>query len=238
MDLKEEEILGDQIASHWYYAAKGRALLRDLAGRQPASILDIGAGSGFFSKLLLRETAAARATCVDIGYPNDRDETCAGKPVAFRRGIEASDADLVLAMDVMEHVDDDAGLMRGYVDRVRSGTNFIVSVPAFQFLWSAHDVFLDHRRRYTLPQLTAALTKAGLAIDWGHYYFASVFPLAASMRLLERLKGVDQRVPKSQLQRHGELANGILATACAVERPLMRANKLFGLTVFAGCHKP
>ena len=238
MDLKEEEILGDQVDRHWYYKAKAAALIGDLRGVEPTSILDIGAGSGFFSRQLLARTSARRATCVDIGYALDRDELWLGKPIAFRRAITASDADLVLAMDVIEHVADDVALMRPYIDLVAPGTRFIISVPAFNFLWSGHDVFLGHHRRYTLRGLERSIRESGLIVDWSHYYYGAVFPLAAAVRLLERARSVPTSEPRSQLRRHGGLMNGTLSALCALERPLMRANKLFGLTVFAGCHKP
>lgn len=237
MDLKEEEILGDQIQSHWYYRAKAAALHRDLRGQSPKEILDIGAGSGFFSRSLLEKTSAERATCVDIGYRQDRDEHWHGKPIAFRRTIERSNADLVLAMDVIEHVEDDAGLIRAYCDLVPPGTRFIISVPAFNFLWSAHDVFLEHYRRYTLRMLEAAMHKGGLFVDWSHYYYAAVFPLAAGLRLAERLKRPNMAAPQSQLRKHGVLTNEIFSTLLAAERPIMHANRFFGLTVFAGGRK-
>jgi SAM-dependent methyltransferase len=237
VDLKEEEILGDQISSHWYYRAKAAALLRDLWGHAPREILDIGAGSGFFSRYLLEKTGAQRATCVDIGYPQDRDETWCGKPLLFRRAIAHCQADLVLAMDVIEHVEDDAALISAYCDLVPPGTRFIISVPAFNFLWSAHDVFLEHHRRYTLRSLEAAMRRGGLIVDWSHYYYATVFPLAAGLRLLERLRGPQTVRPQSQLRRHGTVVNGVFSGLLAAERPAMHANRLFGLTVFAGGHK-
>jgi len=238
MDLKEEEILGDQVDAHWYYKAKTAALLKDCAGLKPISILDIGAGSGFFSRQLLAHTDAQRATCVDIGYAQDHDEQWCGKPLLFRRTIGTIDADLILAMDVIEHVDDDAALMRPYVDIVPSGVRFIFSVPAFNFLWSSHDVFLGHRRRYTLAELERSIAKFGLVLDWSHYYYGLVFPLAAATRLFERIKSNHSKEPKSQLGRHGTFVNATLSAICAAERPLMRGNKLVGLTVFAGAHKP
>jgi SAM-dependent methyltransferase len=238
MDLKEEEILGDQVDAHWYYKAKAAALLRDLSHQTPTSVLDIGAGSGFFSRQLLEHTNARRATCVDIGYPRDRDELHFGKPIAFRRAITQSDADLVLAMDVIEHVPDAEAMMRPYVDLVSSGTRFVFSVPAFAFLWSGHDVFLGHHRRYTLSALEQTACNCGLVVDFSHYYYGAVFPLAASLRLLGHLRLGRNQKPESQLRQHGTLVNGILSAMCAVERPVMRVNKLFGLTVFAGCHKP
>src|SRR5204863_5841468 len=85
MDLKEEDILGAEIGRHWYYRSKAAALRRMVGRLHPKRLLDVGAGSGFFSRHLLAETAAQSALCVDIGYPADRDDSVAGKPVLYRR---------------------------------------------------------------------------------------------------------------------------------------------------------
>ena len=68
MDLLEENILGDRINTHWYYVSKGRALLSFIKNIKPRSVLDVGAGSGVFSRLLLDKTACASAVCVDPNY--------------------------------------------------------------------------------------------------------------------------------------------------------------------------
>ena len=110
----------------------------------------------------------------------------AGKPVLYRRDTGPTDCDLVLMMDVLEHVDDDRGLLRHYAAKVPSGAHFLVTVPAFAFLWSGHDVFLEHKRRYRLGEIEAAMRDAGLQVVRGSYYFGLVFPLAAAVRLVER----------------------------------------------------
>src|SRR4051812_46399607 len=234
MDLKEEDILGADIGRHWYYRSKAAALRRMVGGLGPRRILDIGAGSGFFSRHLLAEAGAQSALCVDIGYPNDRDDNQGGKPVLFRRDTGPTDCDLVLMMDVLEHVDDDRGLVRHYAAKVPSGAHFLVTVPAFRFLWSGHDVFLEHKRRYRLPEIEAAMREAGLHVVRGAYYFGLVFPLAAAVRLAARNAGE----PKSSLARHGALTNGLLAAVCAAELPLFRLNRLAGLSAFVLARKP
>jgi SAM-dependent methyltransferase len=234
MDLKEEDILGADIGRHWYYRSKAAALRRAVTGLRPRHILDVGAGSGFFSRHLLAQTEARSALCVDIGYASDREDAAAGKPVHYRRDIGATDCDLVLMMDVLEHVDDDRGLLRHYAAKVPSGAHFLVTVPAFRFLWSGHDVFLEHKRRYRLPEIEAAMREAGLHVVRGAYYFALVFPLAAAVRLAARNAGE----PKSSLSRHGALTNGLLSAICAAELPLFRLNRLAGLSAFVLARKP
>ena len=102
MDLKEIDILADGVSAHWYYRAKAEAMRRLLEGARVRSVLDVGAGSGFFSRHLLATTDVAEACCVDPSYEADRDETESGKPLHFRRNVDAADADLVLMMDVLD----------------------------------------------------------------------------------------------------------------------------------------
>lgn len=237
MDLKEEHVLGDQVHSHWYYRAKLAALMALLGHRNHNEILDIGAGSGYFSRALLARTAAARATCVDLGYPTDRDETAAGKPIAFRRHIDSSNADLVLMMDVIEHVADDVGLVADYVGKVPSGARFAVTVPAFMWLWSGHDVFLEHHRRYTLAGIEAVLRRAGLRVETGAYFYGALLPLVAAVRMAKRLtQGPD--TPTSDLKRASPWLNSLLYGVCRAEVAVMRLNRLAGTSVLVRAVKP
>lgn len=234
MDLKEEDILGAEIGRHWYYRSKAAALRRMVGGLAPRRILDVGAGSGFFSRHLLAAAGAQSALCVDIGYPGDRDDSEGGKPVLYRRDSGPTDCDLVLMMDVLEHVDDDRGLVRHYAAKVPSGAHFLVTVPAFHFLWSGHDVFLEHKRRYRLGEIEAAMREAGLQVVSGAYYFGFIFPLAAAIRLATRRA----TEPTSSLKKHGALINGLLTALCAAELPLFPVNRLAGLSAFVLARKP
>ncbi len=233
MDLKEEDILGSDISRHWYYQSKAAALRRMVDGLKPQRLLDVGAGSGFFSRHLLA-SGAQSALCVDVGYPANRDEIVGGKPMLYRKDCDATDCDLVLMMDVLEHVENDAGLVRHYASKVPSGAHFLVTVPAFRFLWSGHDVFLEHKRRYTLAEIEQTMRTAGLDVVRGAYYFGAIFPLAAALRLASR----NDPTPRSSLKKHGALANGLLAAACAMELPLFPINRLAGLSAFVLARKP
>lgn len=236
MDLKEADIIGPDPLGHWYYKSKAQAMARLIGREQPSVILDVGAGSGFFSSYLLEMSPAREAWCVDTGYAEERDERRGSKPLHFRRSIGNCPADLVLLMDVLEHVDDDLGLLRSYVDRVPRGALFLISVPAFPFLWSDHDVFLEHRRRYRLPEVEDLARRAALTVEHGAYFFGSVFPLAAAMRLGRRFRAVGGP-PRSQLARHHPVINEALAGLCRLELPLLGLNRLAGLTAFCLARK-
>lgn len=229
MDLKETALLGCPPETHWYYRAKLAALCQAIGKDIPRTIFDIGAGDGFFSRQLLAHTQTDSAICIDTGYTQQSVEMIAGKRLEKRCTPPDGTADMVLAMDVLEHVPDEADLLAPYIARADARTRFIITVPAFQFLWSAHDVYLGHYRRYTLRDIEHTLKRAGLSVLWGHYYYASVFPVAAAVRLAERLRHKPKQ-PQSQLQKHNPLLNAALATCCAWERSIMRYNRCFGLT--------
>lgn len=153
--------------------------------------------------------------------------------VHYRRSVETVSADVVLLIDVLEHVDDDAGLLAHYVDRVPRGTRFLLSVPAFRVLWSEHDEFLGHKRRYTLNELEAVARRAGLRVRQGAYYFGLVFPLAAATRLSRKWLRPPGREPtRSQLRRHSRLVNGVLVMICKAELSLLTFNRVAGLSAF------
>jgi SAM-dependent methyltransferase len=232
MDIKEQDILGADIGKHWYYRAKGEAMLAMLDQAPVRHVLDVGAGSGVFSRLLL-DRGADLATCVDPGYPSDHIEAHGNKPIRFVRGVENADADTVLLMDVLEHVDDDVGLLRDYAARAPHASRFLITVPAFKFLWSGHDVFLEHRRRYTLQEMEGVVHDAGLKPALGCYFFGLVFPLAAGRRLVGRmLTGGGEAEAKSDLQRHSPSVNDMLYQICHAELGVFKANKTAGLSVF------
>lgn len=237
MDLKETDILGDGIGKHWYYRSKARAMEHLLGGVMPSVILDVGAGSGFFSRKLLSNTPAKQAWCVDISYEVDSETLEAGKPVFLRRSVDKVDADLILVMDVLEHVDDDVGLLDDYVKKVPCGARFIISVPAFQFLWSGHDVFLEHKRRYRLNQIEDVARRAGLTVKHGAYYFGAVFPIAATIRMANNLLRRGREKAQSQLTQHHPFVNETLAAMSSAELPFFLRNRFAGLTAFVLAEK-
>ncbi len=232
MDLKEAEIMGGDPSHHWYYRSKYMALERFVDTGGIDKVLDVGSGSGFFAEKLLRHTQVNEAWCVDTSYASDSDRIVDGKALHMRRSVGSLDVDLVMLMDVLEHVDDDVGLLRSYAEKVPHGAQFLVSVPAFQFLWSEHDEFLDHRRRYRLTQIEQVCVNAGLKVVRGSYYFGSVFPAAALLRLSERIGPYRKGEPQSQLQEHSKWVNALLSRVCKAELPFLRYNRLFGLTAF------
>lgn len=234
MDLKERDALGAQADSHWYYVSKARMVARYFP-RAPRRILDVGAGLGWFSRWFVENGCAESAVCVDPGYEVEREERVSGgRLLEFRREISQTEADLFLLMDVLEHVDDDVALLRAYWEMAPAGAVFILTVPAFEFLWSGHDDFLEHRRRYTTASLGRTIRAAGAEPRALHYYFGAIFPLAALVRLLRR----GRRAEGSDMGPVPAPLNAILTGLCGLEARVARWNRLAGLTVVAVLEKP
>ena len=231
MDIKELDILDGDASRHWYYRSKAKALERYLGAERFERILDVGAGSGFFSRHLLSTTDATEAVCVDLSYAKDWAEDVNGKPIRFCRKMPDYAPDLILMMDVLEHVDDDAALLRTYTDPAKPGTRVLITVPAFPFMWSGHDEFLEHKRRYTLSTIKPVILGQGLVIQRLSYFFGLVFPLAFAVRLLDTKS-------QSGLKPHPAFIDKTLEFLCTLELPFMRLNKLMGLSVFCLAKKP
>ena len=232
MDLKEEAILGDDVGQHWYYRSKSLALRTLIAPfLSQGTVLDVGAGAGFFARELISTGFTRQVTCVDTGYSDDHDEALPGGQIRFRRSIASTDADLALFMDVLEHVDDDAELLDQYRVILGRDKYVAITVPAFQFLWSGHDDFLEHRRRYTLHSLESVLEESGLTAVQTNYFYGAVFPVAAAQRLADRLRA--PRPPESSLRRHRPATNHLLTGICQAETRIQKRNRLAGLSVMA-----
>jgi hypothetical protein len=239
MDLKEEDILGSRIHEHWYYISKGRALRQFLGNIRVSEVLDVGAGSGIFSRQLMEAGVCESAVCVDPNYPEERMESVGGKQIRFVKGVKNVPQKLVLMMDVLEHVPDDLALLSDYTAGMDTDAYVLITVPAFQFMWSGHDVFLEHYRRYTIDEIETVVKRAGMTPVRSRYFFGSLFPAIAALRLVRKvLLDRGSLEPHSDLKVYPDWANSTLIALHDMERhSLFGINKLFGLSVFCLCRK-
>lgn len=112
------------------------------------------------------------------------------------RGVPFPDAsfDLVTALDVIEHVDDDAAILREAQRLLRPRVILAITTPAFQWLWSHNDVLNAHKRRYTARQLRERIEQAGFRIKRLTFGFCLIFPMVAPLILLRNRLGVKPRL--------------------------------------------
>jgi predicted RNA methylase len=239
MDIKEERALGLHLDKHWYYVAKGRAMMKFLDKIKSTELLDVGAGSGIFARQLTRAGFCEKVLCVDPNYANEKVEACEGIKIEYKKNVGGVKCNLILMMDVLEHVTDDVQLLKKYTENLSSGDHMFITVPAFNFLWSGHDVYLEHKRRYTIKSVENAVRAAGMIPVKSRYFFGVLFPVVAVIRLFGRaLLKIGKKEARSDLKPCPVLLNTFLVLLHDFERiTLFRINKIFGLSVFCLCRK-
>jgi SAM-dependent methyltransferase len=142
------------------------------------TVLDVGCGDGFVARGLFSGGDVAELTAVDINLSDQRIEELerlSGGVRFLKEPPHGWQFDLLLLMDVIEHVEDDHALLSSHVERqlVPEG-KVLITVPSFQLLFGRHDVQLGHYRRYTLKELEALASRSGLAILSSGYLFSSL----------------------------------------------------------------
>jgi len=152
------------------------------------TILDIGCGDTFVIEELSRRLPLSEFVAVDnamndelLALFNERNKD---KAIEFYNSLSNIElhrktVDIVLLLDVLEHIENDENFLHDLLDNEYIGaeTLFLITVPAFQCLYSAHDVFLKHYRRYNNSTLQICILRSGLEIrNLGYFFFSLLFP--------------------------------------------------------------
>jgi SAM-dependent methyltransferase len=242
MDIREAGQCGIQNESdHWWirtrlhYLASGA----ELAARrfEGLRVLEMGCGTAQNIRFLREEWALRSNVRSVVGIePQSGGEGAGGGWMSAGDRVLRSLGDLqpddrfemLVAMDVLEHVDDDVAALREWAARLVPGAMACITVPAFQWLWSYHDEALGHRRRYTKQGLLALAASAGLKPIGSGYIFSWLLPVAYAVRVaFPRKSKSDQG---SDLTETNAALNRVLTGVGKLEVRL-GANPFFGTSV-------
>jgi SAM-dependent methyltransferase len=216
-------------ATHWWFAGRrllfGREIAR-LGLTSEARILDIGTSTGTNLRLL-RELGYRRVTGLDVSAEAIR--YCEEKGLGpVRQGdigalpFAADSFDLILATDIIEHVDDDRQALAEIARVLAPGGAVLITVPTFPALWGLQDRVARHKRRYRLRPLTGLIERSGLLLQRRYYFNYLLFaPIWAARRLIDRF-GVTLR---SEGDINSPLLNRLLTMVFALDiatAPLLR----------------
>ncbi len=177
---------------HWWY--RGRRTVIDgllAAMRLPASarILDAGCGSGRNMIELARYGAVTGIelsdTSVELARARGVGEVIAGSVLEMPFADDAFE--LAVSLDVIEHLEDDLAALRELRRVVAPGGALLVTVPAYQWLWSGHDEINHHHRRYTRRSLQRVAEQAGWRQERTTYFNSLLLPAAIVLRVLDRV---------------------------------------------------
>lgn len=246
MDLLERS---DAETRHPWELARARFFLevlkKDGALARGGRVLDAGAGDAWFATELLRRLdGAGEVTCWDAHYRDEDVAAIGARGVVATAERPRGPFDLLLLLDVIEHVEDDRGFLAGLVsDLLAPGGTALVSVPAWQLLYSKHDEALKHHRRYAPEQCRAVLEDAGLSIIMsGGLFHGLLLPRAASV-FVEKLRAAAGPPPNLGAWRGGRVVTKAIAGALFSEGLLSlalaeRGVDVPGLSFWALCRRP
>jgi SAM-dependent methyltransferase len=209
MDRAVFDRMAEQDQVHWWYVAR-RKILAALIAREAdlpedARILEIGCGTGHNFEMLkgfgrldaLEVDEKARALA-----RRRLGRAVGDAPLPDLPGIPDGRYDLIALLDVLEHVDDRAESLRSIAAKLRPDGKILVTVPAYQWLWSAHDRAHHHKLRYSKKGLRRDAEAAGLKVRKLGFFNSLLFPVAAAVRVLGKLAGKatgDDKMPPRPL---------------------------------------
>lgn len=183
---------------HWWYRAR-RQVLAALIGRvvRPRAgsrILEIGCGTGH-NLAMLGKFGPVEAIEVDPAARALAEErlgrAVGSAPLPDLAGVPDAAYDLIGSFDVIEHIEDDRAALGGIARCLKPGGKFVMTVPAHQWMWSAHDVVNHHHRRYSKTGLTALFAGSPLKLERIGYFNSLLFPVAVAARAAGKLRGKD-----------------------------------------------
>jgi SAM-dependent methyltransferase len=231
---------------YWWYRA--RALLMQWLDRYApqdrshAMILDIGCGTGANLALMQSYGTAigvdisehALAFCRARGIPSERTFQASAEDLPF----SSARFDLAISFDVICNIAEDARAFSEVSRVLRPGARFIVQLPAYQWLWSMHDVAVGHQRRYDAHSLRKNLLAAGFEIERLTFANMLLMPFIAAMRMTIRRAKLNGRPIRSDLVKLPRVINSPLSALFMAEmRAVSRVNLPYGLSVIALARK-
>jgi hypothetical protein len=229
MDLRERP--RGAVQRHPWELARARFFLDVLLGAQEPglfrSALDAGSGDAYFAQRLAAELPdIEKVVCYDTGYQaNSRQQLGIDEPrVELCTELPAARFDLLLALDVLEHVDDDHGFLLGLVEsHIEASGLVLLSVPAWSRLSSRHDRRMLHHRRYQPGQFRRLIDEAGLSIIRGGGLFHTLLVPRVLEVALDGL-GLLPDTPDDQVLQwqHGPLLTGTVATGLRIDNILSK----------------
>lgn len=214
-----------QEESHWWFAARSEIVRRIIERygnlNKGDTILDIGCGTGAIMKELSKSynMVGIDMSPLAVEYSKKRGLTNVFEMSAQEFPKEKFNVKAVLLLDVIEHIDDDVDVLKTARDIVGRDGRVIITVPAYQWMWSAHDVANHHKRRYNSTTLRASLAAAGLQPIKMTYYNTLLFPLAALKKLIDRNK--DVKGASDAVDQPSALVNSIFKTIFASEKSIV-----------------
>ncbi|HSA31800.1 MAG TPA: methyltransferase domain-containing protein [Candidatus Omnitrophota bacterium] len=235
----EEQLLVDlfdEDKKHWWHIAK-RALVRQFVVGSNLDILVAGVGGGMICKELKAcghtvlgiDISSASCEYVSNSFGIEVFNTNLEKPLQFND----ESFDIIIIADVLEHLDNDKQLLQESFRCLKPNGRVIITVPAYQHMWSNWDTRVSHKRRYLLDTLKGQVLEAGLSIKKASYFHMLLYPFVYFYRKVFFVsKGKGEEKSDFSAYSNGALS-GFINFYYFLERELFKIINLpFGLSIF------
>jgi SAM-dependent methyltransferase len=246
MRPREYRVMYEIEQEYWWYRGLRALLLELLARYVPRGtcprILDAGCGTGANLQVLLRH-----GDTIGVDIAEEAIGFCRARGIPPERALVASLLelpfpddffDLTLSFDVICNIADDVSAFEEIERVIRPGGRVIVQLPAYRFLWSAHDVAVGHKHRYTARDLATKIQSTGLVVERVTYLNAVLFPIEMLARLWRRGGSMDGNA-HSDLSPLPRALNSALARLFEAEmRSAPHVRFPFGLSLLVVARKP
>ena len=177
---------------------------RFLANDRKTKLLEIGCGNGGFIKTITEdkniEVTGSEIYVKGLSYAKKSLPDVNFIQFDVSQGVLGETYDMILAFDVLEHIEKDIGAMSNIKNMLSVGGKLIVSVPQHMFLWSSLDEIVKHKRRYSRSDMLEKLTACGLEISYCTSFVFALFPLMVVSRIFDR-KGTNSRSDEAAFER-------------------------------------
>ena len=237
MEREVYEAMAEHDERHWWYRARRQVVAELIRRKVPlpkvAKLLEIGCGTGHNLPMLgeFGQVEALEVDPIARGMAEKRlGRTVLSSPLPALEGVPDDTYDMVAALDVVEHIPDDIAALEGIARVLKPGGKLLMTVPAHQWMWSAHDVVNHHQRRYSKGGFKRLVDKSPLQLDSIGYLNSLLFPLAMAQRLGSKITGKED----ANLAPPAEPINQVLERVFALERRVIgRVPLPPGLSLFA-----
>ena len=234
-DFKEDNRMTlDEETKHWWLWTRLQYIekcLKSIDGE--LSVVEFGCGTGQNIYYLRQKCAQAsrirRIKGVDPALPENFDSSWVSqKDVITSEYPDRTERyELLLATDVVEHIENDLEILKEWQNYLKPGAVVLITVPAFQCLWSYQDVYLEHYRRYTKKHLRQVAENAGLETVKVTYAFSWALPIVFLVRKIIKRNSTEA---SNDLSPTNPLLNSIFKALCKIEL-IMGGCPFFGTSV-------
>jgi len=185
MDLTEKT---ENIERHPWELSRSYSMLRILSKNDKNTVYaDIGAGDKYFASKLSFITDG-KVYAIDNEYKLDKIEEDGIFCLNDICLLENDSIDSLIMMDVLEHIENADEFLKEVLTKLKPGGKIFITVPAMQFLFSSHDVFLKHYRRYSKKKLHKMLNTQNVIIEESNYFYTTLFFLRCISLLYEKIR--------------------------------------------------